>query len=43
VRSSELDTIDAEVLALIDRAVTQAKAAPMPAEAELTTDVYIRY
>lgn len=43
VRSAELDVIDTEVLALIDRAVTIAKAAPLPAEAELTTDVYIRY
>jgi acetoin:2,6-dichlorophenolindophenol oxidoreductase subunit alpha len=40
---SELDAIDAEVLALIERAVKQAQAAPGPAESELTTDVYISY
>jgi acetoin:2,6-dichlorophenolindophenol oxidoreductase subunit alpha len=38
-----LDSVDAEVLALIDSAVSQAKAAPLPAESELTTDVYIHY
>lgn len=40
---AKLDAIDREVLALIDRAVEEAKAAPLPAEADLTTDVYIRY
>jgi TPP-dependent pyruvate/acetoin dehydrogenase alpha subunit len=40
---SELDAIDAQVLALIDRAVKQAQAASGPAESELTTDVYISY
>lgn len=43
VSAAELDAIDAEVLALIDRCVAEAKAAPLPAESELTTDVYIRY
>jgi pyruvate dehydrogenase E1 component alpha subunit len=43
VSGAELDAIDAEVLALIDRAVADAKAAPLPAESELTTDVYISY
>jgi pyruvate dehydrogenase E1 component alpha subunit len=38
-----LDTIDSEVLQLIDAAVAAAKAAPLPPESELTTDVYIRY
>jgi len=38
-----LDSIDVEVLALIEDAVVQAKAAPLPPEAELTTDVYIQY
>jgi pyruvate dehydrogenase E1 component alpha subunit len=40
---SELDTIDAEVATMIDRAVAEAKAAPQPAEADLLTDVYVRY
>ena len=40
---SDLDAIDAEVAAMIDRAVTEAKAAPPPAEADLLTDVYVRY
>jgi TPP-dependent pyruvate/acetoin dehydrogenase alpha subunit len=38
-----LDSIDAEVLALIDDAVVQARAAPLPPESDLTTDVYIQY
>ena len=41
--AAELDAIDVEVLALIERAVSQARAAPPPAESELTTDVYIKY
>jgi len=28
---------------MIDRAVTEAKAAPPPVEADLLTDVYVRY
>src|SRR5499427_4118096 len=40
---SDLEAIDAEVAATIDRAVTEAKAAPLPAEADLLTDVYVRY
>jgi acetoin:2,6-dichlorophenolindophenol oxidoreductase subunit alpha len=43
VPAQELDRIDAEVLALIDRSVATAKAAPLPPESELTTDVYINY
>jgi len=38
---TKLDTIDAEVAALIDRSVAEAKAAPKPAAAELLTDVYV--
>src|SRR6266849_11179876 len=38
-----LDTIDAEVAALIDRAVEMARAAPPPAEADLLSDVYVSY
>ncbi len=41
--SADLDAIDAEVMTLIERAVVAAKAAPMPPESELTTDVYIKY
>ena len=40
---ADLDAVDAEVAALIDRAVDQAKAAPLPTEADLLTDVYVRY
>src|ERR1700759_3691884 len=40
---SDLDAVDAEVAALIDRAVDEAKAAPLPTEADLLTDVYVRY
>src|ERR1700746_2839061 len=39
----DLDAVDAEVAALIDRAVGEAKAAPLPTEADLLTDVYVRY
>lgn len=41
--AAELDAIDREVVALIDSAVAEAKAAPLPTEADLTTDVYINY
>ncbi len=39
----ELDAIDAEVMALIDEAVSAARAAPRPTAADLETDVYINY
>ncbi len=39
----ELNAIDADVLALIDRAVQEAQAAPPPSVDELTTDVYVAY
>jgi TPP-dependent pyruvate/acetoin dehydrogenase alpha subunit len=39
----ELDSIDREALAAVDDAVLQAKAAALPAESDLTTDVYIQY
>jgi pyruvate dehydrogenase E1 component alpha subunit len=39
----QLDEIDNEVGRLIDEAVAEAKAAPKPTEADLTTDVYITY
>src|SRR6266404_1456125 len=38
-----LDAIDAEVAALIDRAVATAQAAPLPPESALLTDVYASY
>ena len=43
VSSEELDAIDAEVMALMDEAVTAAKAAKRPTPEEVTTDVYINY
>src|SRR6266851_3017012 len=38
-----LDAVEAEVAALIDRAVATAQAAPVPAESALLTDVYASY
>jgi len=43
IGQDELDTIDSEVLAAIDKAVEQAVAAPMPTASDLTTDVYVNY
>jgi pyruvate dehydrogenase E1 component alpha subunit len=43
VSTAALDAIDAEVATLIDTSVKTARAAPPPPDAELTTDVYIRY
>ena len=40
---ADLDAIDAEIGAQIDKAVDDAKAAPLPTEADLLTDVYVRY
>ena len=40
---SDLDIVDAEVATMIDKAVDDAKAAPLPTEADLLTDVYARY
>ena len=39
----ELDAIDREVKSLVDQSLVEAKAAPMPTEADLLTDVYVRY
>ena len=39
----ELDAIDAEVMALIEQAVTEAKAAARPTPEQVTEDVYINY
>jgi pyruvate dehydrogenase E1 component alpha subunit len=41
--AADLDAIDTAVLAEIDTAVAGAKAAPLPPESEVTTDVYISY
>lgn len=43
VDGGELDAIDSEVLAAIDKAVEEAVAAPLPGAADLTTDVYVKY
>ena len=43
IAASELDTIDEEVMALIDQAVSEAKAAPRPTADQVTTDVYVSY
>jgi acetoin:2,6-dichlorophenolindophenol oxidoreductase subunit alpha len=40
---ADLDAVDAQVAAMIDEAVDEAKAAPLPGEADLLTDVYVRY
>ncbi|HZZ51592.1 MAG TPA: thiamine pyrophosphate-dependent dehydrogenase E1 component subunit alpha [Pseudonocardia sp.] len=39
----QLDDIDREVGELVERSVTEAKAAPKPGAAELLTDVYVSY
>jgi acetoin:2,6-dichlorophenolindophenol oxidoreductase subunit alpha len=41
--AAALDAIDTEVLALIDRAVAEAKASLPPADADLLADVYAEY
>ncbi len=41
--ASALDGVDAQVADLIEAAVVEAKAAPAPTEADLTTDVYVSY
>jgi len=40
---AQLDAIDAEIRQAIDRAVADAKAAPVPGSADLLTDVYVSY
>ncbi len=39
----DIDAVDAEVAALIDEAVDEARASPPPDPANVTTDVYISY
>ncbi|WER49709.1 thiamine pyrophosphate-dependent dehydrogenase E1 component subunit alpha [Cupriavidus sp. WKF15] len=43
ITREELDTIDREVAALIEHAVQEAKAAPLPGPEDLLTDVYVSY
>jgi len=43
ISAAELKAVDGEVLGLIEDAVKQAKAAPLPTAADLTTDVYVSY
>jgi len=43
LETRELDTVDAEIAALIDQAVATARAAPPPDPAALLTDVYVSY
>jgi len=43
IGAAELQAIDHEILGLIERAVGEAKAAPLPTAADLTTDVYVNY
>ncbi len=43
VDSAALDEVDARVADLIDRAVTEARAAPAPNPDDVTTDVYVSY
>jgi TPP-dependent pyruvate/acetoin dehydrogenase alpha subunit len=40
---ADLDRVDAEVATLVDEAVAEAKQAPKPTAADLTTDVYLAY
>jgi len=43
IKPDELAAIDHEVIGLIERAVVEAKAAPLPTRADLLTDVYVKY
>jgi TPP-dependent pyruvate/acetoin dehydrogenase alpha subunit len=43
VEDSDLNSIDDEVGTLIEAAVDEAKSGPDPTEADLLTDVYVRY
>jgi pyruvate dehydrogenase E1 component alpha subunit len=43
VTQAELTAIDHDVLGLIERAVIEAKSAPLPTQADLLTDVYVKY
>jgi len=41
--AADLDAIDAEVMTLIDEAVSEARAAPRPAAEDVLSDVYVSY
>ncbi len=43
VSEAEFDKIDNAVVTLIEQAVIEAKAAPLPKAGELLTDVYVAY
>jgi acetoin:2,6-dichlorophenolindophenol oxidoreductase subunit alpha len=43
LNTDDLRKIDSDVKALIDDSVLKAKAAPLPTEADLLTDVYVSY
>ena len=43
VSAAELDALDAEVMALIERAVNEARVAPRPTPEQVARDVYIDY
>jgi pyruvate dehydrogenase E1 component alpha subunit len=43
LEAAELDAVEGEVAALIERAVETARTAAPPAEADLLTDVYVSY
>ena len=41
--AAQLRGVDAEVKSLIDSAVSEAKAAPLPTAEDLLSDVYVSY
>jgi TPP-dependent pyruvate/acetoin dehydrogenase alpha subunit len=43
LEAGDLDTIDAEVMALIEQAVAEARTAPKPSPDDVVTDVYVQY
>ena len=43
IEGHDLDAVDAEVASLIDEAVSASEASPAPKEADLATDVYVKY
>ncbi len=43
VEATELESIEKEILVCLDGAITRAKQAPKPTEADLLTDVYVSY
>ena len=41
--AGQLDAVDTEIAALVERSVVEAKAAPKPGPGDLLTDVYVSY